>query len=225
MVKLNIVGVGPGSADYVTPAARKIVQQAQLIIGAQRSLELFTNDIKGQSIVLTAKNLIEALKQAAESIKEDNGVALLSTGDPGFSGLLHTVLESGLFSTSEINVSPGISSIQACAARLNISWENTRLFSFHDKVTDDQKEKLISAVKCGRTILLLPNPKDFTPKDIANILISLDVDKKTPVYVCENITLLNEKITERHSGKDFSDEFQCAMCNGNQTKLTEQKVE
>ena len=132
MAKLNIVGVGPGSPDYVTPAARKTVQQAQVVIGAQRSLDLFTADIKGETMVLTAKNLNDALKYAVESVKKGKNVALLSTGDPGFSGLLHTVLESGLFNAAEINVVPGVSSIQACAARLNISWDNTCLFTFHE---------------------------------------------------------------------------------------------
>ena len=88
MAKINIVGVGPGSPDYVTPAARKTVQQAQVVIGAQRSLNLFTADIKGENVVLTAKNLQDALKQAAESVKDGKNVALLSTGDPGFSGLI-----------------------------------------------------------------------------------------------------------------------------------------
>ena len=130
MAKINIVGVGPGSADYVTPAARKTVQQAEVVIGAQRSLNLFSSDIKGEIIVLTAKNLNDALKHAAESVKSGKNVALLSTGDPGFSGLLHTVLESGLFTTQQVNVVPGVSSIQACAARLNISWDNACLFHF-----------------------------------------------------------------------------------------------
>ena len=201
MAKINIVGVGPGSPDYVTQAARKMVQKAQLVIGAQRSLDLFPADIKGESVVLTAKNLNSVLKQAAESVKIGKNVALLSTGDPGFSGLLHTVLESGLFNASEIHVVPGVSSIQACAAHLNISWDNARLFTFHDEVSDEQREKLISAVKCGRTILLLPNSRGFAPKDIASFLIELDTDKETPVYICENITLENEKVTATTLGK------------------------
>ena len=45
------------------------------------------------------------------------------------------------------------------------------------------------------TILLLPDSRGFTPKDIASFLIDLDTDKETPVYICENITLENEKIT------------------------------
>ncbi len=122
-------------------------------------------------------------------------MALLSTGDPGFSGLLHTVLESGLFQEADIKVIPGVSSIQACAARLNISWDNTRLFTFHDNVSEDEKQKLVSAFQCGRTILLLPNSRGFSPKDIAALLIETGADTQTPVYICENITLENEKIT------------------------------
>ncbi len=201
MAKLNIVGVGPGSPDYVTPTAKKIVQQAQLVIGAQRSLALFTGEIKGESKVLTAKNLDDCLKQAAEAIKSGKAVALLSTGDPGFSGLLHTVVESGLFSAEDINVVAGVSSIQACAARLNLSWDNARLFTFHEEVSDGEKEKLVSAVQCGRTIMLLPNSKGFTPKDIASLLLEVGTDKETPVFVCENITLENEKITQTNLAK------------------------
>ncbi len=207
MAKINIVGVGPGSPDYVTPAARKIVQKAQLVIGAQRSLDLFTAEFKGECVVLTAKNLNSVLKQAAETVKSGKNVALLSTGDPGFSGLLHTVLESGLFNFSEIHVVPGVSSIQTCAARLNLCWDNTRLFTFHDEVSEEEKEKLISAVKCGRTILLLPNSRSFAPKDIATFLIELDIDREIPVCICENMTLENEKISETTLGNVVGQTF------------------
>ena len=207
MAKINIVGTGPGSPDYVTPIARKTVQNSKLVIGAQRSLNLFTADIKGKQIILSAKNLVDSLKQAAESIKEGKNVALLSTGDPGFSGLLHTVQESGLFNTADINVIPGVSSIQACAAHLNISWDTTRLFTFHNEVLDEEKEKLISAVKCGRNILLLPNPQGFAPQDIARFLIELDIDRETPVYICENVTLDNEKTTASTLGQIVDQSF------------------
>ena len=82
MAKLNIVGTGPGSPDYVTPAAKKAVQNAFLVIGAQRSLNLLASDIKGEKIVLTAKNLNAALKQAAESVKDGKDVAFAFDGRP-----------------------------------------------------------------------------------------------------------------------------------------------
>ncbi len=212
MAKINIVGVGPGSPDFITPAAKKAVAQAQLVIGAQRSINLFTADIKGETVVLTAKNLQDALKQAAKSTKAGKDVALLSTGDPGFSGLLHTVLESGLFQTGDINVIPGVSSIQACAARLNISWDKARMFTFHEgEVSEDQKEKLVSAFQCGRTILLLPDSRSFAPRDIAALLIETGANKKTQVFICENITLENEKITSSTLGEILEKTFG-ALC-------------
>jgi cobalt-precorrin-7 (C5)-methyltransferase len=195
LAKINIVGVGPGSPDYVTPAARKTVQKADVVIGAQRSLSLFTADIKGEKLVLTAKNITEALKHAAESVKNGKNVALLSTGDPGFSGLLHTVLESGLFSADDVNVVPGVSSLQACAARLTMSWGDARLFTFHEgDVGDKEKQELVSAVRDGRSVMLLPDSRAFSLKVIASYLLREGLDGKTPVYICENLTLDDEKV-------------------------------
>ena len=165
LAKLNIVGAGPGSPDYVTPAARKTVQHAEVVIGAQRSLNLFAEDIKGEMMVLTAKNLNSALKFAVESAEKGKNVALLSTGDPGFSGLLQTVLESGLVTAEEINVVPGVSSIQACAARLGISWDDTCLFTFHEgNVTAEDKNQLVSCVKKGKNVMLLPDSRALSAK-------------------------------------------------------------
>ncbi len=196
MAKINIVGVGPGSPDYVTPAARKTVQKAKVVIGAQRSLNLFTQDIKGEKIVLTAKNLNDSLKYAVESAERGQEVALLSTGDPGFSGLLHTFLESGLAKDLEVNVIPGVSSIQACAAKLNLSWDNALLLTYHEgEVTEEEKQVLDLAVNGGEDIIILPDPKAFSPKDIASYLLNNGAEKDLPVFVCENITLPDEKIT------------------------------
>ena len=196
MAKINIVGVGPGSPDYVTPAARKAVAQADVVIGAQRSLSLFSAEVKGEVVVLTAKNLQSILKHGVESAKNGKNVALLSTGDPGFSGLLHTILESGLVTAENITVIPGVSSIQACAAKIGMSWDATCLFTFHEgNVTVNDKNHLLSCVNNGKNVLLLPDSRAFPPKEIASFLIKGGVDKKTPVYICENITLENEKVT------------------------------
>ncbi len=196
MAKLVIVGAGPGSPDYVTPAARKAVQQAEVVVGSQRSMDLFTADIKGESVVFTAKTLREALKSAVESVGSGKTVALLSIGDPGFSGLLHTVQESGLFQPSNIHVIPGVSSIQACAARLSLNWEGACLFTFHEgNVTEQDKKHLLDCLQKGKTVMVLPDSRAFTPSDIADYLIQSGFDKKIPVHVCENLTLPEEKVT------------------------------
>ncbi len=196
MAKISIVGVGPGSPDYVTPAARKAVQNAQVVVGAERSLSLFREDIKGETRTLTGKNVDELLKHANEAAEQGKNVALLSTGDPGFSGLLGSVLRRNVPQGIEIQVIPGVSSIQACAAALVMNWEGKSLFTFHDEVTDEKKNALIAAAKAGKSVMLLPEPKTFKVQDIAKFLISRGLSAKTRVDICENLTLSKERIVK-----------------------------
>jgi cobalt-precorrin-7 (C5)-methyltransferase len=196
VAKLNVVGIGPGSLDYVTPAARRTVQDADIVIGAERSLSLFRKDIKGEAVALTAKNVTEILKYAADSAEKGKTVALLSTGDPGFSGLLRSILKYTRGKDVEVNVIAGVSSIQACAARLCMCWDEMNLFSFHKGTTAEKKAQLAKAVREGKDIMLLPDPKAFPPREIASFLIKSGLAKETPVFVCERLTLSDERIVE-----------------------------
>ena len=196
MAKLSVVGIGPGSLDYVTPAARKTVQDADVVIGAERSLSLFRKDIRGEAVALTAKNVTEVLEYAAESAEKGKTVALLSTGDPGFSGLLRSILKKTRGKDVEVNVIPGVSSIQACAARLCMCWDEISLFTFHKGTTTERKAQLLKAVREGKDVMLLPDPKAFPPPEIARFLMNSGLDKDTPVFVCERLTLSDERIVE-----------------------------
>ena len=112
MAKISIVGIGPGSPEYVTPMAKKAIATAQVIIGAERALSLFADDIRAETVKLTAKNINYALKNAVESSQQGKLVVILSTGDPGFSGLLRTFSKLTIAKNIEVDVIPGISSVQ-----------------------------------------------------------------------------------------------------------------
>jgi cobalt-precorrin-7 (C5)-methyltransferase len=206
--KLYIVGSGPGSADYVTPAARKAVREAQVVVGAQRSLALFKEDIHGETVTLTAKNVDQALTYAAQSAKNGKVAAVLSTGDPGFSGLLGSLLSRNLTTGIDIVVVPAVGAIQACAARLGLEWADAVLFAFHSGTNPQKKAALVQAVKAGYTVMLLPDPKTFPPQTIAAFLTVEGIPKTAKVAVCENLTLDNEKITnctlEEAAQREFS---------------------
>jgi cobalt-precorrin-7 (C5)-methyltransferase len=195
MAKIHIVGAGPGSPDYVTPIARKIVREAQLVIGAERVLELFREDLRGEKIPLTAKNIKETIEYAIRCAKGGMNVVLLSTGDPCFSGLLKTVIKI-VGGNLDLDIIPGISSIQACAARLKISWDEAVLVSFHEGADENRKDELLEALRRGKTAMVLPEPKAFTPREIAKFLIGNGLNGLTPVFICENLTLEGEKIIE-----------------------------
>jgi cobalt-precorrin-7 (C5)-methyltransferase len=92
MSKLHIVGIGPGSIEYLTFKARKVVESSDILIGSKRALELF-DDVNNEKIELGAGNMGEIFKLAVYKACQGNSVALLSTGDPGFSGVLKPILK------------------------------------------------------------------------------------------------------------------------------------
>ena len=195
MSKLKLVGMGPGSADYITQIAKESVQNAQIVIGAKRAIELFSDFINGESLVLTAQNMKDGLQHGLDSAKKGKNVVILSTGDPGFSGLLGTITKIA-GKTVDLEVIPGVSSVQVCAARLCIRWDTAVLLSFHSDVSQEKKQAMVEALKKGKTVIVLPYCYSFTPEKIAEFLISCGVDRRTPVSVCENLTLHNERVVK-----------------------------
>ena len=192
MSKLKLVGMGPGSPDYITPIAKKAVQNAEIVIGANRALSLFQDHINDESLLLTAKNVKEGLKYGIASAESGKNVVILSTGDPGFSGLLGSLVNIA-GKDVDVDVIPSVSSIQVCAARLRMRWDTADLLSFHGDASHEKKMRLIEALKDGKKVMLLPDPKSFSPCDIAQFLIDHGIDRETPVSVCENLTLGNER--------------------------------
>ncbi len=195
MAKIYVVGAGPGSPDYVTPIARRVVREAQVVIGAKRILELFKEDLVGEKIVLTAKNVKEVMECALECARAGMNVVLLSSGDPCFAGLLKTFIkfaEEGV----DFEVIPGISSIQVCAARLKISWDEVPLISFHEGVDEEKKRELARALERGRTVMVLPEPRTFAPHDIAKFIIESGLGERVRMFICENLTLEGERVIE-----------------------------
>ena len=214
MAKIFLIGAGPGAKEHVTPAARENVRRATIVIGAERALELFREDIKGETYVLKAENLAEIVQQALSSAQEGKLVALISTGDPTFFGLLKPLLEK-FPNDLELEIVPGISSIQVCTSRLQICLEEIGLIlSFHGQ-PDAERTRLVEAVGNGKMAMILPDPK-FQPDQISKYLIDSGIDPKTPAAVCENLTYVNERITEGDLQTISSEKFgpMCLMVIG-----------
>lgn len=186
MSKLYIVGIGPGSKDYLTGAALNAVGKADVVIGSKRALDLF--EIDSQKIELNAKNMEISLKEAINKAEQGKIVALLSTGDPGFSGVLKPILK--FKGNVEIEVIPGISSVQLCAAKLKIPWDEANLVTMHGKGIS---EDILSVIDNGKPSIILPN---FKPAELAEFLMENGIDENRKVAVCERLSYDDERIIE-----------------------------
>jgi cobalt-precorrin-7 (C5)-methyltransferase len=96
----------------------------------------------------------------------------------------------------DVKVVPGISSVQVACAKAGLAMEESLFISFHKSgPIDEEKEELLRVVKEGRrSVIVLPRPWDFMPKDIAKFLIDNGVSKDLEVMVCENLTLRDESV-------------------------------
>lgn len=204
MSKLYLVGIGPGSADYLTFKAKKIVDSVEILMGSKRALELFPES-RGEKIELDAKDMMASFKHGVSKVQRGKSVALLSTGDPGFSGILKPVLE--LSENLDVEVVPGISSIQLCAAKLQIPWDEVNLITLHGKGVS---EGLLEALKNKKTTMILPN---FNVREVAEFLLDNGVDSNREVAICEKLSYFNERVVKiplkAVLNEDFS--YMCVM--------------
>ena len=202
MSKLYIVGIGPGSKDYLTLASKKAVESSDIVIGSRRALDLFEIHDHNK-IELNAQNMNENMKLAVSKVRNGKIVSLLSTGDPGFSGILKPILK--LKSDINIEVIPGISSIQLCAAKLKIPWDEADLITLHGKGIS---ETILNIIDNGKPTIVLPN---FKPAELANFLIENGVDPDRKAAVCERLSYADEKILQA-TLKDIVDMEFSYMC-------------
>ena len=185
MSKLHLVGIGPGSKEYLTFKAISTVESSDILIGSKRALELFS-EVDADKIELGVHNMGEMLNYAVSKACEGKNVALLSTGDPGFSGVLKPILK--LAGNLEFDVVPGVSSVQICASKLKISWDEANIITMHGKGISDE---LISLINNGKTTIILPNT---TVEETTKYLLDKGIDPNRKVSICENISYPDEKI-------------------------------
>jgi len=144
MNKLNVAGLGPGSPEYITPAAVKVIAESDIVIGGSRNLTsldkipgLNTSDIERYDIT---GRLEETRDFILASITEKR-VTVVASGDPGFYGILGFLRR--FLSADQINVIPGISPVQYMFAKLGMPWESARLGSLHGR--DEDISSLVSS--------------------------------------------------------------------------------
>jgi cobalt-precorrin-7 (C5)-methyltransferase len=126
----------------------------------------------------------------------DDYCTVTFTGDVNFSEseVVDRLLE--IFGDDNVEIIPGISSIQIAAAKSRVPLDKTCVITFH--VSGDieaKKMELVDAVVTGKSVILLPRPwpkdpkKNFMQSDIAIFLRENGVDTSSvKVCVFEHLT-------------------------------------
>lgn len=200
--KIYIIGIGPGSSEYLTKKAIDTVKSSDYTVGSTRAIDLF--DDVNNKLAFNVKDLLDKLEKGVNLAIEGNTVSILSTGDPGFSGVLNTVLRIANdknFPKEKIEVIPGISSLQLAAARNHIQWDNANVMTFHGR---ENIEDILKVINNGKTTIALPSKK---VRDMAQFLLDNGVNENRQVVVCERLSYDDEKIVQSTLKDIASSEF------------------
>jgi precorrin-3B C17-methyltransferase len=120
---LWIVGLGPGPAQWMIPEAAEAIAQASEIVGYAPYLERLS--LRPDQTRHSSDNRveIERARHALQLAANGRRVAIVSGGDPGIFAMAAAVMEAieagdPAWRALTIDISPGVSAMQAAAARL-----------------------------------------------------------------------------------------------------------
>ena len=183
MGKLIVAGIGPGAANYVIPEVDHWVQQARLLVGGRRALELF-RDFKGRILQVT-KDYQDLFPEIAMHLSKGQTVVVLVSGDPGIFSLMSNIKNEF---PNAILVVPGISSIQMAAARLQTTWDDATILSIHHKLP----ENLLLELNSKEKIFILTGPI-YDPVYLLDCLVKQGI-LDCRIAICADLSSPDEEV-------------------------------
>lgn len=163
--RLIVAGIGPGSADDITPAVMQAIKDSDVVIGYKYYFQ-FIKPYLGEGAVCIdtgMKRERDRAQQAFEQAEQGKNVCVISSGDAGIYGMAPLIYEMKKERNSpvEIEVLPGISAFQKAASLLGAPiGHDLCIISLSDLMTPWEKiEKRIFAAAGADFITAIYNPK------------------------------------------------------------------
>ncbi len=194
--KLVIVGIGDDGLAGLTESARKVIAEADVLLGAPPMLRLLAG-LQARKVALDPE-MPSALKQVREALTARRPV-LVSGGDPLFYGVARYLCDR--LGKDQFEVVPHVSSMQLAFARVKESWEDAYLTNLAGRPLEAVVDRIRTAAKVG-----LFSSDEHPPSRLARALLDRGIDYFR-AYVCENLGSPDERVTQAEldelTGMDF----------------------
>ena len=205
--RLSIVGIGPGQIGWRSPEATALIGRATDIVGYQMYLDLLGPLIDGKDCHHSDLGAEEArARHALELAATGKDVALIGSGDAGIYALATLVFElldredRADWNRVAVQVSPGISALQAAASRIGAPLgHDFCAISLSDLLTprEDILRRLKSAAE-GDFVIAFYNPVSKRRRDLlakARDILLEHRNEDTPVVLGRQLGRPDEEIT------------------------------
>lgn len=177
---IYVTGVGPGSEAYLTRRAADVISGADILIGGQRHLDEFA-ELTTETRVIDA-DISGLMNWIAERL--DRRIVILASGDPMFFGIGKRISET--FAPEQVQIVPGISSVQYLCSRAGMDMNDIYLTSSHNRSPDF--DWLLAHERIG-----MVTDSKIGPKEIAAEILQRGQTRR--MIIGENLSGRNERIT------------------------------
>mgnify|MGYP004649178133 CR=1 FL=1 len=163
--RLIVAGIGPGSANDITPAVLQAIKDSDVIIGYKYYFQFIKPYLRADALCIDTgmRRERERAEQAFEQAEQGKTVCIISSGDAGIYGMAPLIYEmkKERNSTIEVEVLPGISAFQKAASLLGAPiGHDFCIISLSDLMTPWEKiEKRIFAAASADFVTAIYNPK------------------------------------------------------------------
>ncbi|MCK4492831.1 MAG: precorrin-6y C5,15-methyltransferase (decarboxylating) subunit CbiE, partial [Methylococcales bacterium] len=205
MKPCQILGVLDNGIDSLTPTTLAILQQADVIIGATRTLRLFESHIK----YAEKKDLTGRLKNVPDWIqvaqKNNKKIVILATGDPLCHGIAHYLIKK--LGQEAIEVSPNVSTITLAFSKFKMVWQDAKIISIHSKDTGEWQHDsdhnhglypLRQALLYENKLAILTSPEN-TPARIARLLMTAGLQTEFEIFIAQDLLMNSEFLIQNQS--------------------------
>jgi precorrin-6B C5,15-methyltransferase / cobalt-precorrin-6B C5,C15-methyltransferase len=183
--KLVILGMGDDGLAGLTEPARRILMDADVILGAPPILSLLDGVPARKEPLEPDMSL--AMRQVREALTHRRPV-LVSGGDPLFYGVARYLCDR--LGKDLFEVVPHVSSMQLAFARIKESWEDAYLTSLAGRPIESVVDRIRTAEKIG-----VFSSDECPPSRLARELLDRGIDYFR-AYVCENLGSPDERVTQ-----------------------------
>ena len=157
---LSIVGIGEDGVAGLTPIARRLIEDAELVVGGTRHLALAGALVRGERLAWPSP-----MDAAFAQILSRRGrpVTVLASGDPFHFGVGKQL--AGLVAANEFVCVPHASAFSLAAARMGWALQDVAMITLHGRA----QEGIVRHLQPGARILAL-SWDATTPKKLAALL-------------------------------------------------------
>lgn len=188
MMKLTVVGLGPGAGEDLTGRARRAIEEADLVVGYTAYIALIRDQFPDKEMTSTGmKKEVDRCRLAVEAAVEGKNVAVVCSGDSGvygMAGLIYEVAQD--YPPIDIEVAPGITAACGGAAVLGAPLTHDfAVISLSDLLTPWEKiQKRLEAAAAADFVICLYNPRSRSRSDYLRWACDILLTQKAPNTVC-----------------------------------------